>query len=109
MRLLPILLLLALAGACSSTRIEAGSDGEVHAYANTSVVLVQYEGGLHARLVDSSGRVLEERRLDGAGEKAWRRTGLLSFRWTAIEPSEAKRLLGIEPDPPPNLAPPANP
>lgn len=96
-----LLLLAALVTACSSTRLEAGSDGEVHAYANTSVVLVQYEGGLHARLVDSSGRVLEERRLDGAGEKAWRRTGLLSFRWTAIEPAEAKRLLGIDPSPPP--------
>lgn len=99
MRLVLFLLLLAaLVTACSSTRVQAGSDGKARVYANTSVVLVEYEGGLHASIVDvGSGEILEELRLDGSGSRAWRRTGALSFRWAAMDPSEARRLLGLPP------------
>jgi len=95
--LLFVLVIAAMAfAACNSTRLEAGSNGKAKAHANTSVLLVQYEGGLYARLVDvASNTVLEEVKLDGAGERAWRRKGLLSLRWEPMDPAEARRLLGL--------------
>lgn len=103
MRLLLVvaLAIAALLAGCSSTRLEAGSGGEAHAYANTSVFLVTYEGGLEAKIVDvASNTVIEEVRLDGTGERAWRRKGLLSFKWESMDPTEAKRLLGLATGPP---------
>lgn len=100
MRLVVLLIvaaiLAALPAGCSSTRLEAGSGGEAHAYASTSVVLVTYEGGLHARIVETAtGATLEEVKLDGIGEKAWRRKGLLSLKWEPMDPAEARKLLGL--------------